>query len=99
MNNKMVIALEWGPEAEKPMTWHEAMEWAESLGNGWRLPTIVELRMAYEFDVGGFSPDYYWSSSEDSADDAWGQYFNFGYQEYYDKRNKKRVRAVREVKR
>jgi hypothetical protein len=46
----------------------------------WWLPSIGELMAMYtnlrQAGVGGFSADYYWSSSESSATVAWYQYFN-----------------------
>jgi hypothetical protein len=43
--------LEWMVGPDKNMTWDEAKAWIESLnsgGNGWRMPTIIELRGLYE---------------------------------------------------
>ena len=45
-----------------------------------------------------FSPSYYWTSTENTAIDAWGQYFNTGNQvNYFGKSFAYRVRAVRRV--
>ena len=48
----------------------------------WFLPSKDELNQLYlqRATVGGFVADAYWSSSEDSADDAWGRYFSFDHQ-------------------
>lgn len=55
--------IEWqNNPPEKPMNWNEAIEYAESLGDGWRLPTRAELIDAYDNNVGGFDFSYYWSS-------------------------------------
>jgi hypothetical protein len=58
-------------------------------GNGktdWHLPSKDELNQLYtqKTTVGGFSTDYYWSSSEFGVYLAWLQYFNFGSQLSYD---------------
>ncbi|MCX6527926.1 MAG: DUF1566 domain-containing protein, partial [Actinobacteria bacterium] len=45
--------------------------------------------------TGGFAADFYWSSSENYALYAWGQYFSYGGQSYYDKGNATYVRPVR----
>ena len=68
------------PEA---MTWHDAMKKFNGKGKGkWRLPTKEELNLMYKNKdiVGGFTYDYYWSSSEYDASSAWIQYFNNGNQ-------------------
>ena len=52
------------------------------------------------FQSGGseaFAADYYWSSSEYSAADAWGQYFTNGTQSNSYKNNSYYVRAVRRL--
>jgi len=65
----------------------------------WFLPSRMELNLIYEnlhlFGVGGFADDYYWSSSEYSANLAYLQAFsNGGYGNFY-KYGTHRVRAVR----
>ncbi len=45
--------------------------------------------------VGGFSTDFYWSSSEDDDYYAWYQYFHFGYQDDTSKNLTTSVRPVR----
>tara|TARA_R110001599_G_scaffold161376_1_gene349943 strand:- start:59 stop:403 length:345 start_codon:yes stop_codon:yes gene_type:complete len=80
------------------MNWHEAKIACKKLGTGWRLPTKDELNMLYENkeEIGGFSPNYYWSSTENDYDNAWGQYFNDGVQNYGSKlSNFNLVRSVR----
>jgi hypothetical protein len=65
----------------------------------WYLPSQDELNAMYTnlhfYGVGGFAADYYWSSSEYNATDAWGQSFGNGTQNYLSKDNDFRVRAVR----
>ncbi|OQA50494.1 MAG: hypothetical protein BWY47_00439 [Bacteroidetes bacterium ADurb.Bin302] len=40
--------LEWGNVSEKELTWKEAKELCKQQGDGWRLPTRIELLQAYE---------------------------------------------------
>ncbi len=64
----------------------------------WFLPSKDELNKLYinKVAIGGFADAYYWSSSENNANIAWYQDFNYGYQlNYYFKYNTFRVRAVR----
>ncbi len=67
----------------------------------WFLPSQDELHAMYtELHLiipsdGGFAGYYYWSSSEDRASYAWGQYFYDGGQYNYVKNTTIRVRAVR----
>ena len=78
-----------------------------SLGgyNDWYLPSIEELNKMYQNigqgntlglgNVGNFANNFYWSSTEDDANRAWGQRFYDGAQ-YYDYKNYPYyVRAVR----
>lgn len=69
---KVKIALTDFP---KIMTWEEANKACKSLGKGWRLPTVEELKIMYkyrkeiggfcELDKGGLPNNYikYWSST------------------------------------
>lgn len=73
--------LEWESNPrEKLMTWYDAMEYARTLSEGWRLPTKEELIDAYDNNVRGFHPDYYWSSSTyaQATSNAWGVDFYSG---------------------
>jgi len=84
------------------MNWYNAMSACQNLGNGWRLPSIDELKAMYEQlhtkGKGNFRTNvWYWSSSEDDASIAWYFYFGDGKAnyKYYYKYNTKQVRAVR----
>jgi hypothetical protein len=63
----------------------------------WHLPSKDELAQLYaqKTTVGGFSSDYYWSSSEPVASSAWAQGFNSGTQNYFTKGATRYVRPVR----
>jgi TolB-like protein len=65
----------------------------------WFLPSKDELDLMYknlkQKRLGGFSNNWYWSSSQGSLSDAWYQNFNRGRQRDNDKDNTHTVRAVR----
>jgi len=63
----------------------------------WYLPSKDELNKLYlnKTVVGGFADEGYWSSSENSSNIAWLQYFYYGYQLNANKSSSGRVRAVR----
>jgi len=63
----------------------------------WFLPSQDELNLLYvnRTLVGSFAADYYWSSSEKSAEAAWSQYFSDGYLGGGTKSYYSRVRPVR----
>ncbi len=65
----------------------------------WFLPSKDELNLMYqnlvEQNLGGFSVDGYWSSSEVDADNAWDQFFGDGGQFYSDRHFEDMVRPVR----
>ncbi len=72
----------------------------EELGNDWRLPTREELLLMYKTRdlIGGFANNYYWSSTEVDSNHAWIQFFNNGYQYYFNKSITGYVRAIRDIK-
>jgi len=63
----------------------------------WRMPTKYELNEMYiqRVAIGGFSSDYYWSSTEFDSTRAWGQNFSGGNQSGGTKSLGSRVRSVR----
>lgn len=101
----MFNGLEWSETAPNKMTWKEAMEYAKSLGEGWRLPTIKEWQAVIDYskynpatDLPDTKSAYYWSSTEyaSGTDYAWYVYavdgFVGNYNEYS---NYSLVRCVR----
>ena len=77
----------------------------EPVGNDWRLPTIEELMVMFDREIGqpiieGFNSNSYWSSTtyEGSKRNAWVIDFNSGYVSYYDKDYNLYVRCVRDGK-
>lgn len=87
------------------MTWNEAKEAAEKLGDGWRLPTLEELNLMYVnidnitgLNLTGSDPDgWYWSSTplDINRDWAWCQQFHSCGQYYTLKDGRSSVRLVR----
>lgn len=65
----------------------------------WWLPSIGELMVMYTnlrtAGVGGFATEFYWSSSEGAATNAWRQNFDNGLQNVSPKTGNLRVRPVR----
>ena len=63
----------------------------------WYLPSKYELNLLYlqKSLVGGFTTGYYWSSTENSAGNAWDQSFLFGTQLTSNKDDIDHVRAIR----
>ena len=51
----------------KKMNWLEALDYADSLGEGWRLPNCKELLILWDYDTMApiieMEPFYYWSST------------------------------------
>jgi hypothetical protein len=83
--------------------WYGAVKFCETLGDGWRLPTLDELNVIYESE-NDFNKDWYWSSTTGNShtgdsSGAWSQDLNSGYQSPSLKtHNGHFVRAVRDIK-
>jgi len=87
---------------EGEMNWDEAFEACEKLGDGWRLPTIEELKamhnQLHRKRKGNFIQDtWYWSSSEYDFSDAWGVDFWDGNDSMDDKSGYGQVHPVRDI--
>jgi hypothetical protein len=82
---------------ENKMNWDDAKNACEKLGDGWRLPTISELKKLYESEIIMKSMDngYYWSSNEEGKDNAFLFFKTNGDQYSYTKSLNYHVRAVR----
>ena len=89
--------LEWGELSEERMTWQEAKEWCKNLGEGWRLPTVIELLQAYYDEVPGFGSGFLWSGTEFPLSNARLVRFSDGLVTYTNNTCYFYVRCVREL--
>ena len=98
--NHPAISFEIYPDELGHMNWHEAKKACADLGDGWRLPTRLELFLMHnnQDEIGGFASFNYWSSTENDEGNAWRQNFNNGNQINFNKYSTIYVRAVRDVK-
>jgi len=85
------------PGDAEPATHAAQTKWAKSIGG--RLPTRREQSLLIANLKPHFKPTWYWSGEKDAAAAgwAWCQYFDNGYQHYFDVYFKLRARAVRSV--
>lgn len=81
---------------------HPAAQWAVEYRcdghSDFYLPAQRELNLAYATLAEEFAGDWYWSSTQYSADNAWLQLFNDGTQSFALKDRYGRVRAFRSIK-
>ncbi|SDE80590.1 TIR domain-containing protein [Pricia antarctica] len=94
---------------EGPMTWKDAMTIHEQLGEGWRLPTLDELRLMYNNigqgadNRGEFADELYWSATPFDDYQARLLRFSDGNASYHFNSvgtyRKFRVRAIQDFKR
>lgn len=84
-------------QPSKPLTWQEAMGWAEIVGGS--LPTRQEQAILYGNLKSEFELSWYWSSEQHAnySDYAWIQTFDYGSQYSNHKSNEYRARAVRRL--
>jgi len=92
-----------------PITWNEAMKIDEQLGDGWRLPTMDELKTMYTTigqgaeNNGEFADEFYWSATPFDENQARLVRFRDGNSSYhYNSRGTHRkflVRAIRDFSR
>ena len=59
--------VEWKDEDNRQLTWKIANNYANNEGEGWRLPTLKELKNAYDENKDFFVHGAYWTSTEDTA--------------------------------
>ena len=81
------MKLEWQSASPSLMTWYQAMTYADSLGENWRLPTRSELLYAFDAELlnrkeneNSWKPEDYWSAStfDCQEDQAWQVRFYLG---------------------
>jgi len=107
MKTIIINNLEW-QEADDGIqrTWEKAVDYAVTLGKGWRLPTIEELFSIIDFTIcdpackiEDCRSSYYWSSSPDANNSSLAWYVNFGlgYVFNFNKDSQSYARCVRDV--
>ena len=96
--NHSAMSFEVYPTDLGKMKWEDAKKACTDLGDGWRLPTRLELLLMYnnQDELGGFANILYWSSTEFANYVAWIQLFNNGVQGSNNKTSNYYVRAVRD---
>ena len=91
-----IILIDDVPPEE--LDWEDAIEWAEGLGDGARLPTRFESALLYanlhdQIKTG----DWYWTSTQNSAYNAWMQDCDSGRQINSNKNSLGSAKAVRRL--
>ncbi len=101
LKNTAIMIANQGPVDGNPFAATVCNEYSVTVGGvtygDWYLPSKHELNLLYlqKTIVGGFSSDFYWSSSEVANGLAWIQTFNDGFQGSSNKDFSSYVRAVR----
>lgn len=96
---KQQFNFEIHPDELGKMTWDEAVEEVKKLGDGWRLPTILELHLIYNSELKDNFKTYncYWSLSEYDSDSVLIFYFYYGITNLTTKHGYNYVMAVRDL--
>lgn len=101
MNTAMIVATQMADNQSGSFAAKVCADYSVTVGGvtygDWYLPSKYELNLLYlqKNAVGGFASADYWSSTEDSNNYAWVQYFGNGSQNGLNKNYTFRVRAVR----
>jgi hypothetical protein len=101
LKNTAIIIANQGPVDGAAFAATVCNEYSVTVGGttygDWYLPSKYELNLLYlqRNVVGGFAFDYYWSSTENGTNVAWGQDFFNGFHSNDNKGNGYYVRAVR----
>ncbi|UGA37908.1 hypothetical protein JOS77_28885 [Chromobacterium haemolyticum] len=82
-------------DGEVEMARDDAMAWAAEQGGD--LPSREEQSLLYANLKAEFKPEWYWSNTQYSRDDAYAQHFSIGGQPSNDKDSTLRARAVRRL--
>ena len=90
-----IILLDAAPEDD--LDWADAVKWAQSLGDGARLPTRFESALLYANLQDQFINKWHWTGTQYGAYTAWNQNFHDGNQDSYGKSYEGRALAVRRL--
>jgi hypothetical protein len=77
----------------EPLTWKDAMAWADGLGAV--LPTRPVAALLFANVKDQFEADWHWTADQYGASSAWGCFFSSGRQSYGRKSAEGAARAVR----
>ena len=67
------MKLEWKKNEPNSMTWYKANE----LSGEWKLPTLQQLKDAFDNNSQEFESKYYWTRDESNSDPEKAWYFDF----------------------
>jgi hypothetical protein len=79
--------LEWKAGPDRDTDWNGAISWVQSLGSGWRMPAMDELKALYKKGTGSRNMTpllkttgwFVWTGETKGSSDAWGFIFDTGY--------------------
>lgn len=82
-------------EPSTKLTWANAVQWAQTHGNGARLPTQLEALFAFTTAKAAFKPELHWTLTQYDRYYAFSQSFEGGFSLWYSEGYELRVRACR----
>lgn len=97
IHNDTAVALILLPGENAGAKWGDASKWAADQQG--ELPSRIDGLVLLANLKAEFKEEWYWTGAPDGADYAWYQSFNNGNQNYWNRNNKLRARAVRRWKR
>lgn len=88
--------FELHPETFENLTWYEANNKIDELGDDWRLPTIIEHYLIHQSKL--IEEGVYWSSTDPKENLALYFYYWIGMASTESKKSMAKVRAIRNIK-
>lgn len=96
--------LEWITGPDKDINWNDAQTWVESQrvgGNGWRMPTLNELKTLFRKSEGSRNMTpllkttgwWVWSGDTEGSTSAWFFCFDDGFELVYNRQTFRNLRA------
>lgn len=82
-------------EPSTKLNWANAVQWAQTHGNGARLPTQLEALFAFTTAKAAFKPEWHWTLTQYDRSNAFCQSFQYGGSGWDFKDGELRVRACR----
>lgn len=63
--------MEWFVHSTRdPLSWSELQEYIKEHEGEWRLPTLFEMKEAFNNKIAGFKETLYWTSEENTENDS-----------------------------